>query len=160
MISLHVVFRFLNFFLLMALFYYVYIYFIVPAVKKMIELYDQILCKLQDDRKMVQLDCQLIINSTKEQKKQFELIETKFLLWQKKSNEQDLLQLAERKKIEQAISSRFDIRSQVVMNEFAKKEQLPYILDRVTQELQVKYQAIEPQKKYIDDLVDVMKEQL
>jgi len=144
----------------MAVFYYGIKRLIIPAAIKMINLYDVFIYKLQHDRQDVASDCQVILNKLDEQEKQFHAIEKNFLIWEGVCNKKRIDRLAEQKKIELAVQDRFNIRSDVVLNELAIKEQLPYILDQVTQQLQAKYQVAEFQKKYTKDLIDVMKEQL
>ena len=158
MIFINVVFRFLNFLVLMAVFYYGIKRFMIPAVLKMIAMYDQFILNLKNERQIVAVECQSISEKTDLQELKFESIQTKFLLWEKKCEDQKVVRVVELQKVEKNIHNRFDIRSQVVMNELAIKEQLPYILDRVTQQLQVKYHEAESQKKYTEDLIHVMKE--
>lgn len=144
----------------MAVFYYGIKQLIIPAAVKMIDLYDNFIYKLQHDRQDVISDYQAILKKIDEQEDQFQAIETKFLVWERICNKKRIDRLAEQKKIELTVQDRFNIRSDVVLNELAIKEQLPHILDQVTQQLHAKYQVAEFQKKYTKDLIDVMKEQL
>ncbi|AXK60581.1 hypothetical protein [Candidatus Chromulinivorax destructor] len=160
MIFLNFIFQVLNFFVLITVFYYAIQRLIIPAVVKMIELYDIFIQSLKHDRQEVIADYQVILKEIDTQEQQFELMQDKFLAWEKKCQQDRSQRLAEQKKIEQSLQDRFIIRSQVIMNELAIKEQLPYILAQVTEQLQLKYQAAEFQKKYTQDLIDGMKEQL
>lgn len=160
MILINLIFSFLNFLLLIAVFYYVIQRFIVPAVVNMIKIYDAFIHRLQYDRQEVISDYQLILKNIDEQEEQFQVVQVKFLVWEKKCNDMRLERLAQQKKVERVLHDRFVIRSQVVMNELAIKNQLPNILDQVTQQLQSEYQVIEFQKKYTKDLIDLMKEQV
>lgn len=160
MIFLNFIFQVLNFLVLITVFYYAIQRLIIPAVVKMIELYDIFIQSLKHDRQEVIADYQVILKEIDTQEQQFELMQDKFLAWEKKCQQDRSQRLAEQKKIEQSLQDRFIIRSQVVMNELAIKEQLPYILAQVTEQLQLKYQAAEFQKKYTQDLIDGMKEQL
>lgn len=160
MIFLNFIFQVLNFLVLITVFYYAIQRLIIPAVVKMIELYDIFIQSLKHDRQEVIADYQVILKEIDTQEEQFELMQDKFLAWEKKCQQDRSQRLAEQKKIEQSLQDRFVIRSQVIMNELAIKEQLPYILAQVTEQLQLKYQVAEFQKKYTQDLIDGMKEQL
>jgi hypothetical protein len=144
----------------MAVFYYGIKQLIIPAVVKMIDAYDAFIYKLQHDRQDVISDYQVVLKKIDEQEDQFQSIETKFLVWERVCNIRRIERVVEQKKIELSLQNRFNIRSDIVMNELAIKERLPYILDQVTQQLQAKYQVSEFQKKYTEDLIDIMKEQL
>lgn len=157
---LNFIFQILNFFVLITVFYYAIKRLIIPAVVKMIELYDLFIQSLKHDRQEVIANYQVILKEIDTQEEQFQLMQDKFFVWGKKCQQDRSQRLTEQKKIEQSLNDRFAIRSQVIMNELAIKEQLPYILEQVTQQLQVKYQATEFQKKYTQDLIDGMKEQL
>ena len=87
-------------------------------------------------------------------------MQAKFLLWQEKCRDQKVLQMIDQAQVVANIQNRFVLRSQVVMNQLAIKEQLPYILDRATEKLQEKYRHGDAQRKYTQDLIHVMKEQL
>ena len=154
-----VVFKLLNFFVLAGLSYYVIQRYMVPAVVKMIAEYDVFINKLKDDAQAIQVDCQLITKKSNSQELQFQAMQVRFLEWQQKCQSQKNIRMVNQQHIEKKIQSRFDVRSHVVMNELAIKEQLPYILDRVTQKLQEKYSSTESQDKYIKELIHAMKEQ-
>lgn len=159
MIFLNFVFQILNFLILITVFYYAIDRLIIPAVRKMIDLYDVFIQSLKHDRQDVIANYQVILKEIDTQEEQFQLMQDKFLAWEKKCQKDRSQRLLEQKNIEQALQERFVRRSQVIMNELAIKEELPYILEQVTKQLQVKYQATEFQKKYTQDLIDGMKEQ-
>jgi len=154
----NIVFRLLNFSILASLFYYVIKQTLIPFFMNMMKEYDIFINNLSDDVKNISNDSKAITQETNDQELLFQVMQTKFILWQKKCYQQQQLLIHEQELIDRAIKSRFDMRSHVVNDALAIKEQLPYILDRVTVTLQKKYHNIEYQKKYITDLIHVMKE--
>ena len=159
MIFINVIFRLLNFIILATLFYYVIKKFILPFIIKTMAAYDIFIGKLKDDVQVLQSESKGLEAKTDRQESEFQVMEKRFLLWQEKCRDDKMASIADQKRIERLIRDRFDVRSQVVMNELAIKEQFPYILDRATQKLQEKYQTDESQEKYIKELIRVMKEQ-
>ena len=150
MMLINVIFRLLNFGILSGLFYYVIKQFLIPFVVKMMMDYDAFIGKLTSYTHNISQDSKALIEQTNDQELQFQVMQSNFLLWQEKCHQKKQALMYEQEQIEHAIKNRFDIRSKVVLNELVIKEQLPYILDRVTVTLQ---------KKYIEELIHVMKEQ-
>ena len=159
MISINVIFRLLNFIILASLFYYIIKKFIIPFIIKTIAAYDIFISKLKEDVQVLQKDNKNLAEKANCQESEFQAMEIKFLQWQQKCRDHKMASIIDKKRIERLIQDRFEVRSQVVMNELAIKEQFPYILDRATQKLQEKYQTNESQGKYIQELIHVMKEQ-
>ena len=121
--------------------------------------YDTFIYKLKDDAQSLQSESKNLTVKTDRQELEFQTMQTRFLLWKEKCRDHKAASIADQKRIERLIQDRFDLRSQVVMNELAIKEQFPYILDRATQKLQEKYHIVASQEKYIKELIHIMKEQ-
>lgn len=157
---INILFQLLNFFVIVVLFYYVIRNYVIPFITNMMTEYNLFIHKLKDDRQIVKIDCQKISEKIDYQEEQLQLMQAKFLVWQEKCRDQKIMQMIDQAQVVANIQNRFGLRSQVVMNQLAIKEQLPYILDRATEKLQEKYHVIEAQKKYTQELIHVMKEQL
>lgn len=157
---INILFKLLNFSVIVALFYYVIRNYVIPFVTKMMTDYDLFIHKLKDDRQIIKKDCQKISEKIDQQEEQLESMQLKFVLWQEKCRDEHVLQMIDQEHIVKKIHHRVQSRSQVVMNQLAIKKQLPYILDRATKKLQEKYHHVDAQKKYTQDLIHVMKEQL
>ena len=82
MMIINILFQFLNFFVLVALFYYVIRNYVIPFVTKMMTEYDLFIYKLKDDRQIIKKDCQKISEKIDYQEEQLQLMQAKFLLWQ------------------------------------------------------------------------------
>jgi len=156
---INILFQFLNFAVLMTLFYYGIQKFLIPSVNKMIEKYDNFIFELKDSRQAVENKCQAITEKINSQEEQFKAVQLKFVVWQEKCRDRKILQITDQHQIVENIQNRFLLRSQVVMNEVAIKEQLPYILEKTAKKLQEKYHVADTQKVYINELIHVMKEQ-
>jgi len=157
---INILFQLLNFSVIVTLFYYVIRNYVIPFVTKMMTDYDLFIHKLKDDRQIIKKDCQKISEKIDQQEEQLESMQLKFVLWQEKCRDEHVLQMIDQEQIVKKIHHRVQSRSQVVMNQLAIKKQLPYILERATEKLQEKYHHGDAQKKYTQDLIHVMKEQL
>ena len=153
-----IVFRFFDFFVIIGLLFYLVKQYVIPMVEKMLREYGVFIYNLESDCKNLQLQTQSIHENIQDQDRQFQIMQLKFAVWQKKCDERLEAQILEQKKIDALMQDRFVIRSQYVKNDNALQDQLPIILDRATETLQQKYHGIELQKQYIDELIHVMKE--
>ena len=156
---INIVFRFFDFFVIVGLIVYGIKHYVVPSVEKMLREYGVFIYNLESDCKNLQLQTQSIYENIQDQDQQFQLMQVKFAIWQKKCDERILAQKLEQQKTDEAMQNRFVIRSSYIKNDIIVQEQLPDILDATTKILQHKYHGTQQQKQYIDTLIQIMKEQ-
>ena len=155
-----IIFRFLDFFVIIALAMYGVKHYLIPAVEKMLREYGVFMYNLESDCKNLQLQTQAIYENIQDQDRNFQALQSKFMIWQKKCDELVIVQQQEQYQVDQNMQKRFEVRSKFIKNDELVKQQLPAILDGVVQDLQTKFRSVEMQKQYIDKLIDVMKEPL
>ena len=155
-----IIFRFLDFFVINALAMYGVKHYLIPAVEKMLREYGVFMYNLESDCKNLQLQTQAIYENIQDQDRNFQALQSKFMIWQKKCDELVIVQQQEQYQVDQNMQKRFEVRSKFIKNDELVKQQLPAILDGVVQDLQTKFRSVEMQKQYIDKLIDVMKEPL
>ena len=156
---INIVFRFVDFFIILGLGFYAMRKYILPAVKKMLRERGVFLYNLESDCKNLKLQARSIHENIQDKDREYQAMQARFVIWQKKCDDLVVLQKKEQQKIDEAMENRFDIRSDYVKNDSAIKQQLPSILDTSSQILQQKYHGTDAQKQYIDELIHVMKEQ-
>jgi len=156
--TIDIVFRFFDFFVVVGVIFYAIKNYIIPAVEKMLREYGVFIYNLESDCKNLQLQTQSIYEKMQDQDRQFQAMQARFVMWQKKCNERVLAQKLEQKKIDITMQDRFDMRSEYMKNDSLIQEQLPAILDATTKTLQHVYHGGYKQKQYIDTLIHGMKE--
>ncbi|MBP6870061.1 hypothetical protein KBC04_04215 [Candidatus Babeliales bacterium] len=154
---INIVFRFFDFFVVLGVGVYTVKHYLIPTVEKMMREYGVFIYNLESDCKNLQLQSQSIHENIQDQDQHFQVMQTKFLTWQKKCHELVVLQKSEQERIDGLMQQRFVIRSEYVKNDKALKEQLPAIVDTATKKLQQKFYGTEAQKQYIEELIQVMK---
>lgn len=155
---LNIVFKFFDCFVIIGLMFYVIKQYLIPMVEKLLREYGVFIYNLESDCKNLQSQTQSIHENIQDQDRQFQAIQLRFLTWQKKCDERVGAQKVEQLRIDSAMHQRFIIRSQYVKNDSALQEQLPAILVHATKALQRKYYEVDEQRKYIDELIHVMKD--
>ncbi len=155
---IQIIFRFFDFFVVIAVAVYGITYYLIPAVEKMLREYGVFIYNLESDCKNLQLQTEAIYENIQDQDRQFQSLESKFKVWQKKCDELIIAVQQEQLSIHQKIQQRFEIRSKFIENDELIKKQFPAILDNVVTDLQVKFRCPQMQQQYIDTLIDVMKE--
>ncbi len=153
-----IIFRFFDFFVIVGLLFFCIKKYIIPGVEKMLREYGVFIYNLESDCKNLQLQTQSIHENIQDQDRQFQAMQARFLVWQKKCDERFNLEKLHQQRIDGVMQRRFDIRSEYIKNDSAIKEQLPDILEGVAQVLQKKYHGTQVQKQYIEELVCSMKE--
>ena len=156
---INVVFRLFDFFVIVGLIVYAIRHYVIPTVEKMLREYGVFIYNLESDCKNLQLQTQSIYENIQDQDRQFQVMQAKFVIWQKKCDERIVIQKLEQQRTDEAMQNRFMTRSSYIKNDMIVKEQLPAILDATTKTLQRKYHGTQQQKQYIDTLICVMKEQ-
>ncbi len=156
---INIVFRFFDFFVVVGVIFYGVRNYIIPVVEKMLREYSVFIYNLESDCKNLQLQIQSIYEKMQDQDRQFQAMQARFMIWQKKCNESIEAQKAEQQKIDVTIQDRFKIRSEYMKNDSLVQEQLPAILHEVTKTVQHTYHGNDKQKQYIDTLIHDMKEQ-
>jgi hypothetical protein len=156
---INIVFRFFDFFVIIGLIIYGTRRHLIPMVEKLLREYGVFIYNLESDCKNLQLQTQSIYENIQDQDRQFQVMQKRFEMWQKKCEERLVLQQAEQQRTDDVMQNRFVVRSNVIKNDIAIKNQLPTILDAATKTLQGKYQGTSEQKQYIEKLIHVMKEQ-
>lgn len=154
-----IVFKFLNFFVIIGVAMYCIQHYVIPMVEKMLREYGVFIYNLESDYKDLQLQNQSIYENIQDQDRQFQVMKTRFVQWQKKCEERRVVQQLHQKTTDEAMQNRFVVRSCIIKNDRAIKDQSPVILNTVTQTLQSKYQNADEQKQYIEKLIQIMKEQ-
>ncbi len=157
--TINIVFRFLDFFVIVGVIFYGMKHYIIPAVEKMLREYGVFIYNLESDCKNLQLQTQSIYESMQDQDRQFQAMQGRFAIWQKKCSERIVAQKLEQEKTDQMMQNRFEMRSEFIKNDNFVQQQLPIILHATTKVLQQKYHAVDKQKEYIATLIHVMKEQ-
>ena len=157
--TINIVFRFLDFFVIVGVIFYGMKHYIIPAVEKMLREYGVFIYNLESDCKNLQLQTQSIYESMQDQDRQFQAMQGRFAIWQKKCSERIVAQKLEQEKTDQMMQNRFEMRSEFIKNDNFVQQQLPIILHAATKVLQQKYHAVDKQKEYIATLIHVMKEQ-
>jgi hypothetical protein len=157
--TINIVFRFLDFFVIVGVIFYGMKHYIIPAVEKMLREYGVFIYNLESDCKNLQLQTQSIYENMQDQDRHFQAMQARFAIWQKKCNERIAAQKLEQEKTDQMMQNRFEIRSEFIRNDNFVQQQLPMILDATTKILQNKYHVVDKQKEYIATLIHVMKEQ-
>jgi len=157
--AINIVFRFIDFFIILGIGFYAMKKYILPAVRKMLRERGVFLYNLESDCKNLKLQARSIHENMQDQERDYQAMQARFVIWQKKCNEFVALQKLEQGKIDEAMKGRFDIRSDYIQNDSVVKQQLPTILETSTQMLKKKYHGTDAQKQYIDELIHVMKEQ-
>lgn len=153
-----IIFRFLDFFVIIVLAVYGIKHYLIPTVEKMLREYGVFIYNLESDCKNLELQSQAIYENIQDQDRQFQTLEAKFKIWQKKCDALIVSEQQEQLIIEQKMQKRFQVRSVFIKNDHLIKQQLPAILDSIADDLQTKFRSIDTQKQYIDTLIDVMKE--
>jgi hypothetical protein len=157
--AINIVFRFIDFFVIIGIGFYAMKKYILPTVKEMLRERGVFLYNLESDCKKLKLQARSIHENIQDQEREYQAMQVRFVTWQKKCDELVALKKAEQQQVDESMKSRFDIRSDYIKNDRIVKEQLPGILDISTQMLQKKYHGTDSQKQYIDELIHVMKEQ-
>ena len=157
--AINIIFRFVDFFVIIGIGFYVMRKYILPAVKKMLRECGVFLYNLESDCKNLKLQARSISENIQDQEREYQTMQARFVVWQKKCDDLVVLQKLEQHKIDESMKGRFDVRSDYIKNENEIKQQLPSILNTSTQVLQQKYHGTDAQKQYIDELIHVMKEQ-
>lgn len=155
---INVIFRYIDFLVIMIVGYFSITRYGLPIIEKLIREYEVFIYNLKSDSKNVLLQTQAIYENIQDKEQQFLAMQKKFIIWQKKSNLQKEYQQQEQQRIDLLVADHFALRSACLQNETMKQEQLPVIVDAATVALQKKYQAIDLQKQYIDELIHFMKE--
>ncbi|MBV8660666.1 MAG: hypothetical protein JO129_00795 [Candidatus Dependentiae bacterium] len=132
---------------------------VIPMVEKLLQEYGIFISKLEADCQKIQEESLSISENIQNQEHNFQSLQTRFEIWRKKCDERLSVQKAEQQKVDELMQERFLVRSAFIKNDFALKDQLPIILDATTKNLEQKYDGAEIQKQYIDELIQVMKEQ-
>jgi|GEM_PF-1346920 len=158
--NVNIAFRILNFLVLLVLIYYGSKKYLVPSFLEQMEKYGLYLNGLYNDCSSLKSDSRLIIKKMHAQDEHFLMMQKRFSTWKNACNNKIELDKLDRKEIDNNIQKRFVMRSEYVKNDTAMQKELPIILDVVSKKLQIKYHAIDVQKRYINELIDVMKEQL
>lgn len=156
--AINIVFRFLDFFVIVGLVCYAVKQYVIPAVEKMLREYSVFIYNLESDCKDLQCQTQSIYENIQDQDRQFQLMQSRFLIWQKQCDNRLAAQKLEQQRIDNEMQNRFLVRSDFIKNDNAIKDQLPAILCGATKALQQKYNNTHVQKQYIDELIHIMKE--
>lgn len=157
--TINIVFRVLDFFVIVGLVRYAVKYYVIPIVEKMLREYGVFIYNLESDCKDLQFQTQSIYENIQDQDRQFQLMQSRFLIWQKQCDQRLAVQKVEQQRIDNEMQNRFLVRSDFIKNDNAIKEQLPAILHTATKILQQKYNNSHVQKQYIDELIHIMKDQ-
>lgn len=156
---INIVFRFFDFFVILGIGFYGVRKYVIPAVEKILREYGVFIYNLESDCKNLQSQAQSIYERTQDQEREFQLMQAKFSAWQAQCDKQAVLQKLEQQKTDHAIEKAFILRSNYIKKARIVKTQLPVILQTAMETLQHKYHEAGVQKQYIDELIDVMKEQ-
>ncbi len=153
-----ILFRYLNFLVLILLAKYVFSRRIVPLVHRMMNDLVAYFQRLQQDTYDVHESVVKLEDRIEHQKIFFDQMHHKFSIWRKKSKD-----LADKKQQEQeqychAIEERSKTRLHYIHNDRALQKHLPAVLESVKVQLHNKFIAQENGKKYIDDLLRQMKD--
>lgn len=151
-------FRFFDFFVVIGLAFYCIKYYVIPGVEKLMREYGLLMYNLESDCKNVQLQVQSILENIQDQDRHFQMMQEKFLIWQKKCDEKTMLQQLAQEKIDASIEQSYVVRLNYIKNNTVLQEQLPDIIAGTTQKLQNRFSTIDTQKQYIDQLIQLMKE--
>lgn len=155
---INILFRILDFCVIVGVVIYAGKYYIIPMVEKLLREYGVFVYNLESDCKNVQIQTQSIYEDIQDQERQFQLMQHRFAVWQNICNERNALQQAEQEKIDEFMQQRFKMQSEGIQKNRIMKQEFPAILDATTKKLQQKYQGSVDQKEYIEALIDVMKE--
>jgi hypothetical protein len=153
-----IVFRYLNFLVLVACGKYIFSAYVIPSVKKMMHDLSIYLQNLQQDANDVKKSVGMIRQQIKDQQLLFDAMQNKFVTWQK--NRAIIAQNADqdRKKYVASMQQRSATRSICLQSNKALQKELPAILNSVTVQLQKKYDNELVGQKYIDELLQEMKD--
>ena len=155
-----VIFKFLDFFVIVGFLTFVVKKYIVPMVEKSLKEYGVFLYNLESDTKNLQLQSQAIHEGIQDQQLEFQAMQKKFLTWQKNCDRIKHIQEEEQAKNHQIMVQNFLTRAHCMHNAKIIKQEVPIILKNVTCKVQEIYQQQDLQKKYIDQITQFMKESL
>ncbi len=156
---INIVFKFLNFFVIVGIATYCVKHYVIPMVEKMLREHGVFIYNLESDYRDLQLQNQSISENIQDQDRQFRVMQTRFIQWQKKCEERLVVQQLHQQQTDDAMQNRFLVRSNIIKNDRVVKDQLPIILSSAAKVLQGKYQNVDEQKQYIEKLIQIMKEQ-
>lgn len=155
---INVVFRFFDFFIIIGCCVFAIKKHVIPSVEKMLREYGVFIYNLESDCKNLQLQTQSIYENIQDKNQQFQVMKSKFEIWQKKCDERIALHVDEQRIRDEAMQKRFQVQSFFIHNDYILKQQLPIILETATKKLEITYRQSYAQKEYLDSLVHVMKE--
>lgn len=158
--AINVLFRWLDFVVIMVGAVYLVVSKLTPVVLKMIADHALFLYNLRDDCKHVQLQNDSLHSAIEEQDRAYLNLRHKFELWhaicdKKKEERCHLQQIIDTKMIE-----RSQVRSHFLQDKQCLVYQIPQVVQRVEQQLVEKFQSPTEQKEYLNTLISVMKERL
>lgn len=155
----NILFRFFDLFVIIGLIMYAMKQYLIPMVKKLLQEHGIFISSLETDCKKLQAQSRSIYENIQDQERSFQILQARFEIWQKKCDERLAVQKIEQQRVDESMQNRFLVRSEYIKNDTALKDQLPIILDITTKNLEQKYHGTDVQKQYIDELIQVMKEQ-
>lgn len=155
---INIIFRLFDFCVVIGLAYYGIYTYLIPEVEKLMREYGVFIYNLESDCKNVRLQTQSILENIQDQDRQFQAIQKKFSTWQKKCDELVLLRKAEQEKIDAVMERRHEKRLSYIQHDQILQEKLPVILNSVTKDLQIRFSDTNAQEKYMDELIQIMKE--
>ena len=153
-----VIFRCLNFLVLVGCAKYAFSVYVIPSVKKMMQDLIAYVQNLQKDTQDIKKSVSMIEQQMKDQQILFDGMQHKFAVWQKKSEIVAQVADEERKKYVAIMQERSATRLMYMQNDKALQKELPAILNSVTVQLQKKYDDELVGQKYIDELLQEMKD--
>ncbi|MGZ6250877.1 MAG: hypothetical protein ACXWL2_02515 [Candidatus Chromulinivorax sp.] len=155
-----VIFKFLDFFVIIGFLTFVIKKYIIPMVEKALKEYGVFLYNLESDTKNLQLQSQAIYEGIEDQQLEFQAMQKKFLTWRQNCDRIKSIQEQEQVKNNQIMLQNFITRAHCMHNATIIKKEVPIILENVTCKIQEIYQQQDLQKKYIDQITQFMKESL
>jgi hypothetical protein len=157
--AMTIIFKFLDFFVIVGVLFFVSKKYIIPMVEKSLREYGLFLYNLDSDCKNLQLQTQSIYENMQDQELEFRAMQHKFSGWQQRCHQLKKIQDKEQETINDLLQDRFLHRSQCLKNRKVIEKQVPLILDNVVEQLQEKYNQQDVQKQYVEQVVQFMKEQ-
>ena len=151
-----IVFRILNFIVVLFLGRYAMMHYIIPFVNEEIKRYKKHLDQLQENHKSFQADCRQIEENLNDQETFFNTMNDRLKIWTRSCQDHKAFVLENQKKIRQKIEERFEVRSSNVKNNMILQKNIPTILEKSKKILQKKYMTSTDQKKYMKNLLHNM----